>query len=200
MASTVGICNVGLRAIGEKTITSLTQGTAEANFCNDVFAELRDELLEAHTWNFATKSAKLNQTATTPTVKFDYQYTLPADFIRLVACYGDDEGTTIADHRLRNGSLEASESEIWIVYIRQITDPNQMTPLFRKALSMALAVEAATGLAESNTMAERMQKKFEAVLRRARSADAMSDLPDRMPPGSWLTSRTGRNAERRWSW
>jgi hypothetical protein len=200
MAGDTEIANVALRAIGASRITSLTQGTKNANYLNDIYAELRDKLLEMHHWNFATKSVKLAQTATTPAVEFDNQYTLPADFIRLVRAHSDDQAMVIVDHRLRDGKLESSASEVWIVYISRVTDPNQMTPLFRDALSMALAVEAATGIAESNTMAERMQKKFEKAMRRARSADAQSDLPDRMPPGSWLTSRTGRNAERRWSW
>jgi len=200
MASEVGICNAALRKIGASTITSLNQGTKNANFMNDIYAEKRDALLEMHPWNFAVKSVKLAQLSTTPVVKFDYAYALPDDFIRAISVHDSDEGVGIVDHKFRNNMVECSASEVWLVYVAQITDPNSFSPLFREVFAAFLAIEAATGIAESNTKREMMVAEFQRALRRARSSDAMADLPDRLPAGSWLTNRTGRLAERRWSW
>lgn len=200
MASVTGIANVALRAVGATTITSLNQGTPTANFMNDIYADMRDEVLESHHWNFAVKSEQLAQTTTTPEVEFDYQYALPDDFLRAVSVHDSNEGTGIARFKMRDGFIESTASQLWLVFVSRVTDANKMPALFRNALSMRLAVEAATGIAESNVMAERMQKNYEKALRRARSSDAMQDLPDRMPVGTWLTSRTGRLMERRWTW
>ena len=200
MASEVGICNAALRKVGCTRITSLNDGTKNANFMNDRYSEVRDWLLEAHPWNFAATSAQLAQTATTPAVEFDYQYALPADYIRAISVHDSNEGTGIARFKIRNGYIESTASQLWMVYVSRVTDPNTMSPEFRELLAEALAVEAANGIVKSNTMFELRQKSFEKQMRRARSADAQADLPDRMPVGTWLTSRTGRLMERRWTW
>jgi len=200
MADNVGICNGALRRIGASTITSLSQGTKNANWCNDRFAEMRNALLEMHPWNFAVKSVALAQLTATPVVKFDYAYQLPTDFIRLVSAHDSNEGVGIVDHQLRDDTIEAVSSQLWIVYVSEVTDPNKMTPLFRECLSAFMAVEAATAIAESDTKREQMLYEFERTIRRARSVDAMSNLPDRMPVGSWMTGRSGRLTEKRWTW
>ena len=200
MASVVGICNAALRKLGASTITSLSQGTKNANWCNDRYSEMRDALLEMHPWNFAIKSAKLAQLAATPVVKFDYAYQLPTDFIRAVSVHDSNEGSGIVDHQLRDNTVEASASELWMVYVQSVSDPNKFSPLFREALSSYMAVDGATAIAESVTMRDLLLSEFEKIIRRARSADSMSNLPDRMPVGSWMTGRSGRLNERRWSW
>ena len=200
MASVVAICNAGLRKVGASTITSLTQGTKNANFCNDRYADLRDALLELHPWNFAMKRVKLAQTTATPVIKFDETYALPADFLRAGSVFDSDEGFGIVDHKVEDNTIVCSSEEVWLLYVSLITDPNKMTPLFREALACSIAVEAATALVESGTLHDRMVVQFDKSVRRARSSDAMGDLPDRMPVGSWVTSRSGRIDSRRWTW
>jgi len=200
MPSLVGIANAGLRKVGANTITSFTQGTVNANFINDRFDEMRDSLLEMHQWNFAVKRVKLAQLTATPAIKFDYAYSLPADYIRAISVHDSNEGQVVVDHKIEDNKVLCSSDEVWMVYVSRVQDPNKMSPLFREALSNYIAVEAATSIAESRTLAEQAQSHFEKSLRRARSADSLSDLPDRMPTGSWLRDRTGRNAERKWSW
>jgi hypothetical protein len=200
MASVVSICNGALRRIGASTITALDQGTKNANWCNDRYAEMRDAVMEMHPWNFAVKTAKLAQLAGTPVLKFDFAYQLPADFIRSISVYDSNEGEGVVDHQLRNDTVESSSSEVWMIYVSLVTDPNKMTPLFRETLSAYMAIEGASAIAESTTLRETMLVEFEKLLRRARSVDGMSNLPDRMPVGTWLTGRTGRLTQRRWTW
>ena len=200
MPSVVAICNAAMRKVGATTITGLSQGTKNANFCNDRYADLRDALLESHPWNFAMKRVKLAQTTATPAIKFDNTYALPADFIRVLSVYDSDEGFGIVDHKVEGNTIVCSASEVWLLYISLVTDPNKMSPLFREALAGSIAIEAATALVESRTLRELMLAEFKQLNRRARSSDAMSDLPDRMPAGSWVTERSGRLTSRRWSW
>ena len=200
MASIVAICNAALRKVGADTITGLNQGVKNSNFCNDRYADLRDALLEMHPWNFAVKRVKLAQTTTTPAIKFDYSYALPTDYVRAVGVFDSDEGYGIVDHKIEDNRVVSSAFEVWMLYISKVTDPNKMSPLFREALSALLAIEAATSITESRTLRELMTAEFKSALRRARSADSQADLPDRMPIGSWVTGRSGRLNERRWSW
>ena len=55
----VSIANVALAAIGQATITLLTDSNARANRANTLIEPVRDALLEDHDWNFATKRVVL---------------------------------------------------------------------------------------------------------------------------------------------
>jgi hypothetical protein len=50
MASEVSICNRALAMLGANTITSLQDGSTEANVCNAVYADARDAVLRSHPW------------------------------------------------------------------------------------------------------------------------------------------------------
>jgi len=186
--------------VGATPISNLTDGTVNANFMNTRYPQVRDMCLARHPWNFAVKSTQLAQLATTPAVEFDFEYQLPADFIRAVSVHDNDEGLGIVDHKIRNGKIQSNSDQCWLVYIFRETDPNSMSPQFRDYVSLVLAREAAMGLVNSNTLLELLTVEAEKAERRARSADSQQDLPPRMPVGSWVTTRTGRLTQRRWSW
>jgi len=198
--SQVDIANAALRKIGASTITSFTQGIKNSNYINDRYADLRDALLEMHQWNFAVKRKKLAQLSETPAVNFDYAYSLPTDYIRAMSVHDNDEGLGVVDHKIEDGKILSSSDQLWLIYVSRVTDPNKMSPLFREALSALIASEAAVAIAESNTMREQAEKAFQRILRRARSADSMADLPDRLPDGSWMLNRAGRVGQRKWNW
>ena len=82
MATETTIINAALRRLGDKPITSRLDGSPAANAVNDLFDDARDALLRAHPWNFATTRVALMPSSTTPVYGFDYQYALPADWLR----------------------------------------------------------------------------------------------------------------------
>ena len=92
MADDTAITNYALRLLKAQRITSLTDGSNNANAANDVFTQVRDELIRAHNWNFATKRQKLAQSSTTPTFEFDNAYPLPASVRDDVAAILDPLG------------------------------------------------------------------------------------------------------------
>lgn len=55
------IVNLALVRIGAKRITSLTDGSRNANEANAIYALVRDEVLRAHEWNFAIRTADLSE-------------------------------------------------------------------------------------------------------------------------------------------
>ena len=192
MASETGICNSALLKIGATRITSLTQGTKNANACQELYPTLRDDLLRQHAWNFAVKRRKLAQLSDEPTYEFDHAHQLPTDWLRVLAVHGDDAAYSIPEYRIEESkTLLASVDEVWLTYVRQVTDPNEMTSDFRQVLSGYLARELAVPIAESNTLWERMDVEYRRGLRRARSVDSIEDFPVKRPDGSWLTARRG---------
>src|SRR5437660_4372060 len=89
--SAEAICNLALLVIGQsKPITSLTaDGTEEADVCNAVFEQDRDEVLSELAWPFATARVKPAPiVATTLSLGavpsgWLYAFAIPADALRV---------------------------------------------------------------------------------------------------------------------
>jgi len=196
------IVNGALVKVGLTTISNLTDGTVNANFMNTRYEQVRDMCLSRHPWNFATKRAQLAQLTSTPAIKYDYEYQLPSDFLRAVSVHDNDEGLGIVDHKIEDGKVMSSSDQCWLVYIYRVTDPNKMSPLFREYVSAVLAMEAATGLVNSNSLLELMTREAQIAQTRARGVDSQGDAPAKFPVGSWVTARTGtlRQSRDKFGW
>ena len=92
MPSETDIANVALRLVGGTRITSLTQATPNANAVNDIYSQIRDDMLE-YPWNFATQRVELAQVSTTPAFGFDFAYALPADWAYTISVHDNDAVT-----------------------------------------------------------------------------------------------------------
>ena len=195
MASDTDIANQAMRLLKANRITSLTDGSNNANAAIDVFTEVRDDLLRAHNWNFATRRQKLAKSSTAPTFEFDNAYPLPADWLRTVSVHGNDAGAGTLLYREEEvdnqGVIVTSSDELWIRYVYRVTDPNRMAADFRSALAFALAL-AIPGVSNlSSAREEGLETRAERRLRKAKHSDASGSMPERRPLGSWVTSRSG---------
>jgi hypothetical protein len=193
MADEVGICNAALQLIKHsKVITSLEQGTKEANACEVIFTEMRDALLEMHNWNFASERVKLGQLSTTPAFGWTYEYQLPADFIRVVKVSDnvDERGKT--PYKLEKGKVRADAEDIYLRYVTREEDPNLMPATFRLALSKLLASRLAVSLSQSASLSKEMYEQFVGDdLPTAKSTDALQDDAEELPESDWVTARYG---------
>lgn len=55
------IVNMALVRLGANTVTSLSDGSRNANAANEIFTMIRDDMLSMHPWNFATRRAWLDE-------------------------------------------------------------------------------------------------------------------------------------------
>ena len=184
-------------------ITSLTDGTNNANAANDVFTEVREDMLRAHNWNFAQKWVKLAKLTATPVFEFDNAFALPSDWMRTVSVHDNDAGVS-PPPLYREGEIDdqgvilSSADEMWMRYVYRLTDPNRMAADFRAAFAYALAL-AIPGVSNlSAAREERLEKRAAARLRRAKHADGSGSTPEKRPVGSWMTSRGGWPPWRAW--
>ena len=195
MPGETDVMNMGLSKIGQQPITSRTQGTTTSNAVDDIYDDLRDDLLRAHPWNFATKRVKLARSSTTPTYEYDYGYPLPADWLRTISVHDNDAGSGTLDSRteILNGQIAiiTSAEAVYLRYVYRVTDPNLMTADFVTALALAIGRDLAVIIASSNTLEDQLNKRFEKKIAQARSSDAIGAPPERRPVGSWVKSRGG---------
>ena len=188
MASDVGIANAALRKLGQAPITAFSENSKAARLANERFAELRDELLFRHPWNFARKRASLAASATAPAWGFTNAFPLPTDYIRMYEVNGEDEET--GKWKVEDGSIVtdlAAELEILDVY--QVTDANRMSAGFREALASVLAADWAEDLTGDDSVVTKKEQKARFAVAQARSNDGQEGIPDRLEADEWLNAR-----------
>lgn len=195
MSSETDVINLAAQLVGVTPIISPGDGSITANVTDDIYTELRDQLLAGHPWNFATKRIKLAESSTTPTFEFDHAYVLPSDWLRTVSVHDNDAGHGTVLYRMEQLSdqlvLLSSSDQIWLRYIARITDPNLMTADFRRVLATSLARDMAVKLVSSNSLQQALSMQAKSILAQARSNDGMNSSPELRPRGSWANSRGG---------
>lgn len=189
MADVTGICNSALAKIGAARITALDEGSRNASLCAELYDKCRDDLLRAHSWNFAVARAKLARAAEAPVFGPAHAYVLPADWIRCVAAHGDEGGRTLLRYRIEGDRLLTDAAHAYLRYVRRVEDANLMPADFREALACLLARELAVPIAQSNSLEEKLEARFRTRLRRARTTDGLEDLPEPLPLGAWAAVR-----------
>jgi hypothetical protein len=189
MASIVGICNSALIKLGASTITSLTEGSKNANLCGEQYGKTRQALLRQHPWNFAIARAKLAQLAAPPPFEFAHAYQLPSDWLRTLAVSDNEGGVGAIEYRIEGRTLLAGADDVYLRYVKDETDPNAMDASFREALAFALAADLAIAITQSSTTRDQMLQGLNAALLAARSIDAIEDFPEPDPDPAWVAAR-----------
>jgi hypothetical protein len=185
MPSAVDICNRALSRVGEARITSLTDDTKQARACNSAYSLVRDEVLRAHPWNSAIARASVAKLSDDPAFGYDAQYQLPSDCLRVVEVYDTKLPWVVEGRKL----LSDEGSPLSIRYVRREEDTNQFDALLVSAIAARLAMELCEELTQSNTKRERAGMEYEAILSRAKSADAQEQSPMPFEEDDWINAR-----------
>lgn len=177
MASQVAICNLALLKFGSITITSITEDTREARACHSLWELTRDDLLYSYPWKFALLRYTLGAPlAAAPEFEYDYQYTLPADCLRVFEMYESTENWTV-----ENGvflcNRNSADDDIYIRYIAKITDVSKYHPAFVKCLATALAAELAVKLKDDAKLRLSLLQELEMYVAKAYKLDAIEGEP-----------------------
>jgi hypothetical protein len=185
--SSLTICNSALSKLGASRISSLAGTTKAALLCNEQYSKLRDDVLAAHPWNFASTRAELSQNATAPTWGYTYAYDLPSDCLRVLRMEEeDDQGIP---YKVEGRKLLTDASTSNILYIYQVVDTTKFTPLFAEVLAYRIAQDLGYAITQNMNVAQMMAKLYDDALRKAKSFDAQEGTPDLVEAEDWLDVR-----------
>lgn len=189
--SVIEICNNALLDLGEDVIMSLGDEGKAAGLCNHRWPAVRDAVLRAHPWNCAMAQAELAAAVAAPLWRWEYKYTLPSDFLRIVKIVGRD-GNEVADWEIQGGIILCDEdAPIYISYVRREEDPKKYDSLLDEAFSARLAATLAYPLSGSTSLAQAYWSSYQEKLAEARGVDAREGVPESVTPTGWLASRLG---------
>ena len=184
MATKVSICNLALRSVGAQRITALTDANEAARVLNDIYDLIRDEVLTAHPWNFASKRASLVAEDDAPEFDYDTAYALPTDCLRVIRMEETD-----ADFKIEAGLLLTDESTANILYIAKITDESKFSPFFVTTLAVRLASEIAYPLTNDQNLAVKKYEEYERKIKMAKSIDGQEGSVETIEDSSWIDDR-----------
>lgn len=188
--SDVAICNLALQKLGASRITSLDEDSVNAREMNACYTAIRDAELRKHTWNFAVKRVSLPADSSGPTHGPDNSFTLPADFLRLLAPDPSVNVNTL-DWRVEGRAIVTDDDAPLLVrYIYRVEDPNEFDALFIDALACRLAWQTCEKITQSNTKKADVRDEYKEIIREAKRANAIEQNTNDEPPAdTWDTAR-----------
>lgn len=176
--SSIALASRALLKLGAQTIASFEEGTAESEVAANLYPPVRDALLSAHPWNFATGQVSLPRLVAKPVADFDYAYQLPADFLRALSVGSAGRGRGVR-YRIAERRLHTNADAVVLTYLFR-PDEASFPPFFDQALIARLAAEFCLPLTESTSRAELLSKLAEQEFRQARTNDAQEESPKRI--------------------
>lgn len=185
--SKVGICNIGLIALGEDPIASLDDNRKAAILCKGRYDQIRRALLRSHPWNFAKRYARLAANTTPPLFGYANAYALPSDALR-VLLLPDNE---LAKYEVVGRDLYTDEgAPLNVVYIADVEDPHAMDSQFVDVLGLTIGGELGEAITQSPQKAVKCFGLATAKLSEGRLSVAQENSPVEYGGDVWLSARS----------
>lgn len=191
MASQVSICNIALGNLGDKLISSLTESTKRAMYCNQFYDLVRDEVLKATKWKFAQKRVALALNTTDPLFGFEYSYMYPADCLQLH--YLIDENDQKYAYAVEQKDIYTDCEEAYVKYTMKIVDPAKYPIGFVICMAFRLASFLAIPLTGDKKLRDSMRSEYGDMLLLHSDSDqaqGYSNPQAGADDDSWIKART----------
>ena len=183
----VALASRALIRLGAAPITSFNDGSAESEIAGALFGPVRDALLSAYGWSFATGQQVLNLLETSPLADYNHAFGLPDDFLRAMSAGTGGKGRGL-NYRIARNALHTDASDVLLTYIFR-PEEEEFPPYFDSALIARLSAEFCIPVTENTSRAEALFKMAEVEFERARQIDAQQDTPGRIEDFSLINAR-----------
>lgn len=195
--SEVAICNLALSRLKQAPIMQMDPATDKVSaLCAQWYHQKRQEVLRAHTWNFATTIIQLSPASDAePIFGFSHAYLLPTDWLRYLGRY-DDYGSRVPgsdgdyDIQGRYYVMNGEDNEsINLKYIKDFQTVQHMDPLFRALFVLELAIVLAPNFSASESRVTTLLTEYKDVKAQATAIDGQERPPRRVQRSKWLEAR-----------
>jgi len=183
-ASETAIANSALAKLGADRIISLDDDTREARLLKEQFGKIRDDLLRAHPWNFATVRVALAELPTAPAFGFYKSFQVPTDCVRVLEIDSQD-----LEWQREGNTIVTDASTVNIRYVQKVTETGKFDANFSEVLATKLAADLAYAFTQSTSLRDSLLAEYMQKLREARSFDAQEGGTRQVYANQWLNSR-----------
>jgi len=201
----LGLYNVALAAIGERSLDSLTEEGEPRRELDAIWARGNGALrffLEQGRWKFALRSQQLDASVTIdPAFGFTYAFELGTDFVHLDMLSADERFTEpLVHYEFEGGVIYCDVTPLYIRFISDDADYGADYAAWPETFTLWAGHWMATQLGpriKSDVVMEALEKRAHRLLVDARSKDAVQS-PTRFPPmGNWASARFDYRYSRR---
>lgn len=189
------ICNMSLVKLGAKKIPdgqTVENGTGvEALACKLHYEQTRDALIRSYTWRFASARVDLVDSGDTPDFEWNFQYTLPSDFMLMKSIYEN----RFTDINFRNYVIEGNllltnQDEMSIRYVKKVTDVSEFDPLFIEVFVLQLALKLTSLTGATPKIRESLKDDLKRLMPSVRALDGQeTNTAGRAESGTWNDAR-----------
>ncbi len=187
--NSIELCSSALIKLGANSISSFEDGTAEARVAARLYPLVRDAMLSAYPWTFATKQAELARLASAPVTDFCYAYQLPNDFLNALSAGGHGRGRGFV-YQIVNRQLHTNAGSLVLTYVFRPSE-GDFPAYFCPALATRLAAEFCLPLTEDTARANRFTRLAEDELKLAKLVDSQQDTPPKVEDFTLVEARFG---------
>ena len=201
-ASETEVVNAALIELSIKTIASLSEDREIARVANIKYPRARRSLIRTYRWNFAKqRSVALAPESDAPNFGFTYKFTVPDDTLHVFGIFDENEPqnnytSSKIPWKREDGFILCDENPLYIYYLKDITNTTMFDPLFDDALALKLAIDLAFKSTAGAEREEQLTQKFLDVMRKAKLANAIENMPETIEASEWIDSRFGDRALR----
>ncbi len=183
MSTSIEIWNQAMMKIGADRITAAgldSEAQMEAALAATIYNTEKRALLRMYPWNCAIKREALAQSADAPANQYNYKFSLPSDYIRLLELrsgdytlynYGGDGNRAYV---LEGKYVLTDEKNVVARYVADI-DESQFDPHLEEVLVAKLAFESVYAIGQSANAHSTFGAIFEGKLNEARTTDALEN-------------------------
>jgi hypothetical protein len=193
--SEVSICNQALMLLGVDPITSLNDPTTQADICNRIYADVRNQVLEERSWTFATNRITLLPDAVAPDWGYGQKFLTPTTTLRVLNVWinppqaGQEFATPPVPWNKEGRYILCTADKIYVKYTEVVEDTSLMSAAFKDCLAYRLAAEMAIPLDQNRTLMTDMQTIYSDKLKKSGSTDGAQGSAERKWVGTYVTRR-----------
>lgn len=199
----VQVANLALARLGQaQTATSLeSPTTTDETLCALHFPQTRKALLRAYLFNFAKEYAQLEvDDAETPAFGFSLAYSLPTDFIRLLAI-GDVTINADLDHQFFDltdqhiytdevsDTDDSDDSLLNVYYVKDVSTVARWDALFLQLMRLQLAKDMAYAFTLKPSLVAQIDAELADVKIQAMAAAGQEKRPRRIQRSRIIAAR-----------
>jgi len=193
MTTSTDICNLALGWLAVKSLTNLiTDKSPAADLCRVNYPLLRDAVLEARAWTFASK--RITLAATTKPLMDDFfgyshSFKVPPKCIRVLRV---GSSSSFLD-RLRwvreEDNILANAGKIYMSYIARIEDSSKFSAAFVQALAARIAADLCIPLTEDRNLQADLWKIYIDKIMDAAATDGTQGRQERLRSDALIIPR-----------
>lgn len=179
--STVDIVNKALNHLAVRPIAALTEDSEPAERAAAIYDSVRDDVLRAYAWGFATKITTLAQISNETVPGWSYLYTYPANCLRVRKLFEDTSvddapGAAFREVLTPATNQRAIATNIMpanVEYTLRVVDSTFYDPAFVESLALKLAASLAHHLTGDKTLGPLIQNLYLGSISEAKRLDAL---------------------------